>query len=145
MGCRNNQGNIPRILNDEYISNLETMDICQLRNTILLENPIVKIRALYTGRDTEILHLTGIDSCKDFQVVLADGPYFYFVDCSDQKDEITKTNKLHLFRKLKNLPNDKLIVEVIGIYQSGGYYGHLNSYSEQIIPLEIKVIKLIQY
>ena len=144
FGCKKNQENIPGILSDEYIKSLKTIDICQLRNGIYIGNPIVKIRALYTGWNGEDMHLTGVDSCQDFKVSLAESPYFYFVENSNRKDEIIKTNNLDLFRKIKRLPKDKLILEIIGIYETGGCFGHLNSYNNQIIPLEIKVVKLIQ-
>ena len=142
FGCKNNQENIPRILSDDYVSNIKTIDICKLHNGVFFGNPIVKVRALYTGWNGEDLHLTGIDSCQDFKVNLAESPYFYFVENSKRKDEIIKANKLDLLKKIESLPRDKLVLEIIGIYQTGGCFGHLNSYNEQIIPLEIKVLEL---
>ena len=142
--CQNNQEKLPSILDEEYIKNLEAIDICELRNKLFTDNPIVKVRALYVGWNGEDLHLTGVDSCNDFQVSLAESPYFYFVENSEQKDAIIKRNNLDAFKKIKSLPKDKLILEIIGIYQRGWHYGHLGNYDQQIIPLEIKVLEFIE-
>ena len=142
--CQNNQEKLPSILDEEYVKSLEAIDICELRNKLFTDNPIVKVKALYTGWNGEDLHLTGIDSCKDYEIHLGASPFFYFVDNNKQKEAIIKRNNLDLFKKMKSLPKDKLILEIIGIYQRGSHYGHLGNYNQQIIPLEIKVLEFVE-